>query len=264
MVSPTHTPQHQFSTNPPPAYTRAPSGSQFLAPPTSHTHHSRLSSHTSSTTSSREEEPEVLSLPSSEGGVESGNFSSYESSSGSSERSRPSTYSRSNSGPPSPYRSHDMPLRARDIPTVPHDVPLRARGPPEMAMPRPPLTEPKGGIDGQSHDQRVATPTSGEDYTRRIRYPNNSRVLVPPLKDEDISLKSEGGGILRARDPPIVQGKEDKGTKEPMFCDRSKFDFYQRQYQHQQQQQLRGQSTLFCKYLMTTPCVYYLMCCPVV
>ena len=247
MVSPTH--RSQFSLNPPPpapsalpppAYTRPPHyNSQHLAPPTSSTHQSGRTSRTPSTTSSRDD---VLSLASSEGGgAESGSFSSYGSST--SEVSRPSGLARSNSSssPPSPLKSrdvplgshdlplrshdvalksHDMPLRARNVPVTSHEAPLRARGPPAVPRPLPPA---------ESHDRVLTTPPV-EDYTRQIRYPNNSRILVPPLKDEDISLRSEG--VLRARDPPIVQGAgEKKVAKEAVFCDRSRFDFYERQFE---------------------------------
>lgn len=230
MISPTTTPQHQFNPNPPPAYTRVPHNSQHLAPLTGHAHYHSRSTHTSSTTSSsRDEEPEVLSLASSEGGGETGSYSSYESASP--ERSHPSNFSRGNGGPP---RSHDMPLRARDVPA--QNFPLRARGLPEPSLPHPPPPPPESqeSVTWQSHDP---TPFSSEDYTKRVRYPNNSRILVQPLIDEDISLKSEGVEILRARDPPIVQGEKDS-RKEPVFCDRSKFDFYQKQPQG------RGQGTL--------------------
>ena len=80
-------------------------------------------------------------------------------------------------------KSHDMPLRARNVPVTSHEAPLRARGPPAVPRPLPPA---------ELHDRVLTTPPV-EDYTRQIRYLNNSRILVPPLKDEDISLRSERG-----------------------------------------------------------------------
>ena len=95
-----------------------------------------------------------------------------------------------------------------------------------------------------------------EDYTRRIRYPNNSKIHVQPLHLQDHTLKGAGqavGGVLRAGgdaaplekvfragDPQKIRGS--RVPAEPFFCDRSKFDFYQRQPLAPANMHMRGMS----------------------
>jgi hypothetical protein len=182
--------------NPTPTHVRAPQGSQFLPLPTatnsSHYHHHYRKSSASHTT----EEDDDISLESSDTG--SGSFSSHDSTS---ERRQP--FTRSYSGHTS--SSHPMPqLKSRDAPCGLHD------------------------ITPQSHDRELAPPPLGDDdYTSKIRYPNNSRIHVTPLLGEDLTLK-EGS----------VKNSDVRGAgNEPFYCDRSRFDLHQQFYQPQQKRQ---------------------------
>lgn len=184
---------NHLTPNPAPAQVRAPLGSQFLAPPTSHSHHPYRKPSGS--------EDDVMSLESSDAG--SGNFSSHDSTS-----DRKQAFVRSSSGHSSP--SHHA--------LTPH---LKSREPPSDSeaqscdlLPRSHDTTPK------SHDLEMPSPFGSDDYTSKIRYPNNSRILVRPLLDEDISLKGSSSKVRESSDA--------RGTnKEPYYCDRSHFDQYQ-------------------------------------
>ena len=179
----------------------APLGSKFLAPPTNSSHHHRK--HGSQMAFSRDDD-DVLSLESSD----PDSFSSHGSAS-----EKKQAFSRSNSGPTSPNHKGFPQLKSRDpLPTSPlrsGDVPLETPGSPS-----------------RSCDPEVAPPPFGSgDYTSKIRYPNNSRILVQPLLDEDISLKGgSAGGQRPPLDPPAVGGGS---NKEPFFCDRSHFNMVQ-------------------------------------
>lgn len=204
-----YNPPAHLTPNPSPTHIRAPQGSQFLAPSTSSSHYYRIS-----TASSTTEEDDVLSLESS--GASSGSFPSHDSN-----PEKKQTFVRSYSGhsTPSPHTpvpllksrdpSSNPELQSCDVPTVPHDTTPRGL---EMSPPA----------------------FSDDDYTSKIRYPNNSRILVQPLLDEDISLK-EGSteGRLRVRETPGVPA----ANKEPFYCDRSRFDLQQQFHPPQEKRQ---------------------------
>ena len=198
---------------------RSPHGSQFMAPPNNNRRrYSR--------------DDDVLSLESSESG--SGNFSSHESAS--SDKRQPFTRSNTLHGMGSPTQKPPQ-LKTRnplpvDLPPPPqYDIQFRSRD-----------------LPLGSHDSEVAPPPGddgdGDDYTRQIRYPNNSRILVPPLLDEDISLKGGSAGDqilpgpLKAKGPPARSG-ESAPSKEPYYCDRSYFR------QPSAPEPRRGQGTIY-------------------
>ena len=64
------------------------------------------------------------------------------------------------------------------------------------------------------------TATATEDYVSRIRYPNSSQIQIQPLLDEDISLKVAG-------DQNLPESRSWAATKEPFYCDRSRFNIPQ-------------------------------------
>ena len=207
--------------------------SQFLdATPTTTTTSSGGSHQQRSESSRARDEDEIQSLASSEAS-ESGKFSSFGSTTSERQSLRSggaaSTKMPSSANPPqsnhSSFGSHDLPLRSRD-PSV--DDELASGG---------------GPRDGRE-------PESG-DYTHRVRYPNNSRILIAPLLDEEISLK--GGiagspGVANFRDedsvvkskPPQSQARGEGKTatsskdKDPFYCDRSHFDYQVPVYPSQQ------------------------------
>ena len=188
---------NHLTTNPAPSHIRAPPGSHFLAPSSAHAY---LPYHKSSAS-----EDDIMSLESSDAG--SGSFTSHDSTS-----DRKQTFVRSFSGHSSPSHHSPMPhLKSREPLLDPEvrscDVPPRSHD-----------TKPR------SHDLEMAPPPFGsDDYTSHIRYPNNSRILVQPLLDEDISLKGGSTGRPKVRESSDV-------SKEPYYCDRSHFD-QQQQFQ---------------------------------
>lgn len=203
---PFHSPHHLLDPSPShPTPRGAPHGSQFVATP----HHRRCS-----------RDNDVLSLESSEGG--SGSFSSH--GSANSDKRPPFTRSSNSTGGSPAHKKPQLMTRdppPRDPPPPPqHDIQFRSRDLPLDVTPR------------RSHDSEVAPPTSpegdddGDDYTRQIRYPNNSRILVPPLLDEDISLKGGSAGDQILPGPLKAKGAgggESVSSKEPYYCDRSYF-----------------------------------------
>ena len=216
-----------------PAQLSSHAPNQFLIAPTGSTHQR----HHSESSRSRDED-DNLSLTSSEAS-ESGKFSSFGSTSErQSQKGGASSKLPSSAGSqfrPPPFGSHDLPLRSRD--------PSFDESPPQQQPPPPDSTEdPPLGSGGRDLSQRE-NPLSG-DYTHRVRYPNNSGILVPPLLDEEISLKESStrqgsgnggapkfirdqgiaggvvGGALKSRDP---QDQVRSKKKEPFYCDRSHF-----------------------------------------
>ncbi len=232
--------------------------SQFLATPTAgHAHQQRGES-----TYSRDED-ENLSLTSSEAS-ESGKFSSFGSSSERQSAKASSRRPSSTSSQPNnhaSFGSHDLPLRSRD-PSL--DEPLPPPPPSSSSGGGdPPGRNPPGGWDPPQVGQ-----SDPEDYTHRVRYPNNSRILVPPLLDEEISLRGGStagggsstvgvpkfrdqgvvGGALKSRDPGEDDEVREKrpvhkaaatttGSKDSFYFDRSHFDYQVPRYPDQQKTQ---------------------------
>lgn len=221
-------PLTQFSPNPPPTHTKPPQGSQLLtaplAPSHHHHHHHHQNGGISSPPSSHREDDE-LSILSSEGGS-GGSYSSYDSMASEKKPSLPHN---------SPSRQSAAAGYASQRPKPREDPPRRA-----SLMSREPSLPPRSrdtpprSYDATSRDREfVSPPASGsEDYTQQIRYPNQSQILVQPLLDEDIGLKSGNVGVPKSQDP-IKSG----GSKEPFYCDRSRFDFHQRQHEKQRRSQ---------------------------
>ena len=216
----------------------SPNRSNYQTSHTSHLHYSPFPPTTNSThhngritsTSSHIEE-DTNSLTSSEG--ESSNFSSYGSGKCRNIRIHDSSRNASSQKIISQLKSCDISVESHDSKVQLNDPPIGSR------------------------DSVLPTDIGDtDDYTRRIRYPNHSKIQVQPLVDEDIFLSetkgvttnplipptyTEGTAASRPQNPPKNSGDIHSEKKSPVYFDRSRFDPYRVQVYAPEGRKRRGE-----------------------